>query len=119
MEEIEIWFKNGLSFSCTGCGNCCTGADGYVFLSRADVENLAASFEMPIPNFLRKYTRLVNGDVALLDRPGSGDCIFLKEKRCSVYEARPVQCKTFPWWIQNLRQPSDWQEAARHCEGIN
>lgn len=115
----EIWFKDGLSFHCTGCGKCCTGADGCVFLSHLDVENLARRFEMPIPNFLRKYTRLINGEVALLDRVGSGDCIFLKDNRCSVYEDRPIQCRTFPWWIQNLRKPSDWEEAALHCEGIN
>lgn len=115
----EIWFKEGLKFRCTGCGKCCTGSDGYVFLSRQDVEKLAERFEMPIPNFLRKYTRLVSGEVALLDRVGTGDCIFLEEKRCSVYKDRPVQCQTYPWWIQNLRKPSDWEEAALHCEGIN
>lgn len=119
MEEIEMWFKEGLSFKCTGCGQCCTGSPGYVFLSESDVEKLAEHFSMSIPEFLRKYTRLVDGGSALLDRPGSEDCIFLKNKQCSVYEDRPVQCRTFPWWVQNLRKPEDWQEAAERCEGIN
>lgn len=32
--------------------------------------------------------------------------------------ARPTQCRTFPWWPQNLISDYDWQLAARECEGI-
>lgn len=121
MDEVDKapWFENGLRFKCTGCGKCCTGSSGYVFLSQRDIETLAAHFKLEIPAFLKKYTRLVDGQSALLDRPGSEDCLFLKDKQCAVYESRPLQCKTFPWWIYHLREPSDWEEAAARCEGIN
>lgn len=113
------WFKEGLRFQCTGCGKCCTGSPGYVFLSLQDLERLAAHFGLSAEDFAQKYTRLVDGQYALIDRPESFDCIFLQEKKCTVYEARPVQCKTFPWWIQNLKDKSDWKEAQAHCEGIS
>lgn len=119
MEEITVWFQEGLRFTCTGCGKCCTGSPGYVFLSEQDIEALALRLQLSSVDFLRKYTRLVDGQTALLDKPGSEDCIFLKDKRCTVYEDRPLQCKTFPWWIHHLREPSDWEEAAERCEGIN
>jgi len=113
------WFEDGLRFKCTGCGKCCTGSPGYVFLSDTDLEKLSAHFALPLEEFTRKYTRLVDGQYALLDRKGSEDCIFLENNRCNVYESRPVQCKTFPWWIHNLREPEDWVEAGERCEGIN
>lgn len=113
------WFDDGLRFKCTGCGKCCTASPGYVFLSKPDIEQLAKHFSKTEEEFMREKVRLVDGQYALLDRPGSGDCIFLKDHKCSVYEARPVQCRTFPWWIQNLREPKDWEDAAKHCEGIN
>jgi hypothetical protein len=69
--------------------------------------------------FKRRYTRIVEGQLCLVDLPGSADCVFLKEKRCSVYESRPVQCRTFPWWLHNLQTPKQWKEAAKDCEGIN
>lgn len=119
MEDLAVWFKEGLRFMCTGCGQCCTGEPGYVYLSATDIENLANHLQLSPAEFIRKYTRLVEGQLALLDRPGSGDCIFLDQKRCTVYEGRPVQCKTFPWWLHHLREPSDWEEAALRCEGIN
>ncbi|MBX7067731.1 MAG: YkgJ family cysteine cluster protein [Parachlamydiales bacterium] len=121
MEEVVAapWFDDGLRFKCTGCGKCCTGSPGYVFLSRPDIERLAAHFSMKEEEFMRQKVRYVDEHYALLDKPGSGDCIFLENNKCSVYEARPVQCRTFPWWIQNLRDEKDWEEAGKRCEGIN
>ena len=119
MDQLEPWFKEGLRFKCTGCGKCCSGSPGYVFLSERDISTLAAHFKLPENDFLKKYTRLVDGQAALLDRPGSEDCLFLKDNQCSVYEKRPLQCQTFPWWIHHLRDPKDWEEAAERCEGIN
>jgi Fe-S-cluster containining protein len=115
----EPWFAEGLRFGCTGCGKCCTGSPGYVYLSLQDLERLAAHFKIAQEEFTKKYTRLVDDQYALLDRPGSDDCLFLQNNQCTIYEARPTQCRTFPWWIHNLRGPEDWEEAAKRCEGIN
>lgn len=113
------WFAKGLRFKCTGCGKCCTGPSGYVFLSETDLHNLATHFSLTPKEFAKKYTRLVGDQYALLDRKGSDQCIFLEDNRCTVYGARPTQCRTFPWWIHNIKEASDWEEAATHCEGIN
>jgi Fe-S-cluster containining protein len=117
--EEKPWFQEGLKFKCTGCGKCCTGAPGYVYLSNTDIKNLSEHFKMSSEDFCKKYTRLVDGIHALLDRAPTYDCIFLENSKCSVYESRPVQCRTFPWWVGNLRTPADWEEAATHCEGID
>lgn len=123
MDEIapqnEPWFHAGLRFKCTGCGRCCTGSPGYAFLSELDMERLSAHFSLSVQEFAKKYTRLVEGLYALLEKPTFGDCIFLENNRCTVYEVRPIQCQTFPWWIHNLRDPEDWKEASEKCEGIN
>jgi hypothetical protein len=113
------WFSDGLKFKCTGCGKCCTGSDGYVYLSSKDVDNLSTHLNLPPKEFTKTYTRFIRGDYALKDQPKSGDCIFLKNNQCSVYESRPIQCRTFPWWVQNIRGPEEWEAAATHCEGIN
>ncbi|MBI3508037.1 MAG: YkgJ family cysteine cluster protein [Chlamydiia bacterium] len=118
--EIEKrWFEPGLRFQCTGCGQCCTSTSpSYVYLSEQDVDHLSHYFGLKREAFLKKYTRY-DGQYSLLDKPNTYDCIFLKEKRCTVYEARPVQCRTFPWWPYNIGDEKQWQEAAVRCEGIN
>jgi Fe-S-cluster containining protein len=117
--EEPPWFAAGLRFKCTGCGKCCTGSSGSVYLSQSDLERLAAHFRQPVGAFVRRYTRLNHGRRALIDQPGAGDCVFLKGKACTVYDARPTQCRTYPWWFGNLRDPESWLEAAEVCEGID
>ena len=117
--EEKPWFHPGLRFKCTGCGQCCTGSPGYVYLSEPDIEALSAHLSISIEEFQKKYTRLVDNSYALLEDSQNYDCVFLKDNKCSVYEARPVQCRTFPWWLNHLRDVADWKEAGKRCEGIN
>ncbi|WP_171190083.1 YkgJ family cysteine cluster protein, partial [Alienimonas chondri] len=57
-----------------------------------------------------KHTRLVGGRMSLRER-ANGDCTFLDPdtRKCTVYAARPVQCRTWPFWDSNLETPADWE----------
>lgn len=115
----ETWYKAGLAFKCTGCGKCCTGSPGYVWVTHEEIVALADYLKLSLSDFSKLYLRLVNGRYALKEKMPNYDCIFLDGKQCSVYSLRPKQCKTFPWWVQNLETPEDWEMASRRCEGIN
>lgn len=115
----QPWYKKGLRFQCTGCGQCCTGAPGYVWLTLKEAEAMALFLKMPLQEFIQMYTRQVDGELALKEYPRSYDCIFLRDKKCQVYGARPVQCRTFPFWPENVESKKAWEETARRCEGIN
>ncbi len=112
------WYAQGLRFTCTGCGACCTGA-GRVWVSVEDIERLAAALRLSLPDFVEEHLDREGGRWALKERPETGDCGFLRDRRCAVYEARPRQCRTFPWWPTTLRDEGAWGEAARACEGVN
>jgi len=115
----EPWYKEGLSFKCTGCGACCTGSPGYTWVSEAEIATLAAHLNLTVKEFGRKYLRYVEDRYSLLEDPLTYDCIFLKDNRCSVYQHRPTQCRTFPYWPSTLYTKEAWLEAAKFCEGIN
>ena len=53
MDE-KPWFEKGLRFECTQCGNCCTGAPGYVWVNREEIAALAKSFSMSVASFEEK-----------------------------------------------------------------
>ena len=121
--EERPWFAGGLSFECTQCGNCCSGpGTGFVWVSESEIQNLAEALGMgnDIDAFERKFTRRVGIKTSLVEY-SDGDCIFLdKETRgCSVYQARPTQCRTWPFWHSNLDSPKSWSKAARDCPGCN
>lgn len=114
----EVWYKDGLKFKCTGCGKCCTGSPGVVWVTEQEIEKMAAFLKLNFKDFTKRYIRTVNGRLALVELRKNYDCIFLKDNKCSLYEVRPKQCRTFPWWAHNLTSEKDWQEAALYCEGI-
>ncbi len=115
----EKWYKDGLRFKCTGCGGCCTGAPGYIWVTEKEIAQIALSLEMTPGAFLSKYVRTIDGRYSLLEKDAPYDCIFLKEHRCEIYKVRPRQCRTFPWWEQNLESRESWENTARSCPGIN
>lgn len=113
------WIKDGLFFKCTGCGKCCTGSPGYVFLAPRDLTLLANHVHLSEEEFIKHYTHVVEDQLSLIDSQGTDACIFLKDNKCSVYESRPIQCRTFPWWAYHLENKKSWERAGIDCEGIN
>jgi Fe-S-cluster containining protein len=113
----ERWYRDGLSFQCTRCGNCCTGAPGYVWVRADEVARLAQHLGMERQAFSRRYVRRVGNRYSLIEKPG-GDCIFWsKEAGCTVYEARPIQCRTWPFWPENVETKEDWERTREGCPG--
>ena len=113
------WYSEGLAFHCTQCGDCCTGAPGFVWVNNAEIQELAAEVGEPdIELFERLYVRKVGIRKSLKEFP-NGDCVFFdsQTRKCAVYNARPRQCRTWPFWDSNLRSPQAWQETCDICPG--
>lgn len=114
----EVWFSDGLRFECTRCGNCCTGEPGYVWLNEAETAALAAACGETLERFIDIYCRPV-GTRRSLRELDDGSCVFYRPGvGCTVYEHRPRQCRTWPFWDSNLDTPTDWAETSRGCPGI-
>jgi Fe-S-cluster containining protein len=119
---MKPWYKDGLRFKCTGCGQCCTGSPGYVWVSPSEAEAIAKKLNISIEEFVKRYTRRVGNRLSLIEKRQENnnyDCVFLQGKRCTIYDARPKQCRTYPWWSENVQTPEDWKEEGVRCEGIN
>lgn len=116
----EPWYKDGLRFTCTGCGKCCTGNPGYVWVTVEEMGAMAKVLGISIDEFKRKYIRQRDNRYSLVEmKHRNYDCVFLRDNKCLVYQARPNQCRTFPWWKENLHCKESWEIASRSCEGIN
>jgi Fe-S-cluster containining protein len=112
------WYEQGLRFQCQGCGDCCRGPGGYVWVNAAEAREIAEALAMDANDFGGKFLRRTPTGLALVDS-GSGDCPFLDDSGgCVIYRNRPVQCKTWPWWRENLTSPEAWEVAARRCPGM-
>jgi Fe-S-cluster containining protein len=112
------WYRDGLQFECTGCGDCCSGAPGYVWVDEAEIVALADEMQMTPEDFERKFVRQEREGKSLIEYP-DGDCIFLdpQSRKCTVYQARPIQCRTWPFWDSNLKRKKDWVATCTVCPG--
>ena len=113
------WYQAGLRFECSQCGDCCTGAPGFVWVNKAEIAELARQTgEENVSVFEEKYVRQV-GIRKSLKEFANGDCVFFdgEERTCKVYDARPRQCRTWPFWDSNLKSPADWERTCQICPG--
>jgi hypothetical protein len=114
---MEKWYAEGLRFGCRSCGRCCGEAPGYVWLDDRELAEIAAFVGRPVAEFLQLYVQTLWRGKSLREKENY-DCILLDGGRCLVYEVRPLQCRIWPFWPDNLRTPEAWQAAGRRCPGI-
>ena len=113
----DPWYADGLNFTCTRCGNCCTGEPGFVWVTDEEIAALATLRGEPLEQLAGLYTRAVPRGRTLREK-ANGDCVFYdKAIGCTVYEARPRQCRTWPFWESNLATPAAWQRTQDVCPG--
>lgn len=112
------WYRDGLQFECTGCGACCSGEPGYVWVNSQEIVDMAAALDIAPSEFRRRFVRRVGNRMSLVEYP-DGDCIFLdpETRKCLVYQARPVQCRSWPFWSSNLSSPQAWEATCKTCPG--
>jgi Fe-S-cluster containining protein len=117
----------GLRFSCTMCGNCCSGPPGYVSFTEEEAAAMAARLGVTLERFMDEYTHDTMAGRSLKEVPSTCglDCIFLDRTTipgraiCGVYEDRPAQCRTWPFWDSNLKTEKHWKRAGQTCPGLN
>ncbi len=134
---LDPWYAAGLKFTCQQCGNCCTGAPGYVWISDVEIARLAEHLKLSEREVIRQYCRKVGQRYTLKEirnAAGQYDCVFLHEEKsakgkdgevkytrrsCSIYTVRPLQCRTWPFWDTLIASEEAWNEAGKRCHGIN
>ena len=117
--KSEKWWSEGVRFECQGSGRCCVSRDSYglVYLTLEDRRRLAAELQLSLRDFTRQYCKR---DMSLyyLDDRGSKNCIFLRGKQCGVYNGRPTQCRTWPFWPEVMNARTWKKEVSAFCPGI-
>jgi len=112
-----------LGFKCELCARCCTKEfNDHVFLLDSDLAIIKeidpdAITPAPYPEFCDQEGRFYVSGYGLKANP-DGSCIFLENKRCKIYENRPLICRVYPHMLHREADESgnvDW----RQISGLN
>lgn len=106
-----------LRFNCQrGCTRCCDRA-GFVYLTERDLIRAARHLRLSADEFERRYVYRTR-HLRRLRIPRERQCEFLTPTGCSIHEAKPTQCRLFPFWPELIETRAAWRKAARECPGI-
>lgn len=99
-KDFEFGFDDT---ACARCGGkCCTGERGNIFADKAELERIRAFFGLEKAEFDKLYLRKVGLRLSFkeFEFEGGFACVFFdtKERKCGIYEFRPKQCRSFPFW---------------------
>ena len=117
--------KEGFDFAfdiraCESCeGNCCIGESGYVWVNPKEIDAIASYLQLSTEDFKKAHLRKVSYRYSLkeVEIKESYVCDFfdLEKKQCRIYEVRPSQCRSFPFW-DYFKQHQE--EVEKECPGI-
>lgn len=116
------WYSGGLRFECQrGCVKCCIGSsDTYVYVTEDEIVEIAHELGIDPVLFRGMFTRPYGGGRTLTST-SMGECVLLNISTggCGVYNARPTQCRTYPFWTECVSSKAAWKNEAADCPGIN
>ena len=102
IEKEDYNYKFDVSACSTCQGRCCTGESGYIYVTKVEIQNISSLLGLEIKDFMQQYLFKKGYKYSLKERMfgDSHECIFYNRESngCGVYEARPLQCRTFPFW---------------------
>jgi len=108
------------SSACATCeGRCCTGESGYIFVTKTEIQKIAAILNLSVNEFGVKYLYKKAYKYSIKENKvgNSYECVFYDSATngCKIYEERPLQCRTFPFWDYYKSRVDELKE---ECPGI-
>lgn len=106
--------------ACATCeGRCCTGESGYIYVTKNEITKIAEVLKMDVNDFRVKYLYQKGYKYSIKENKynDSYECVFYDRESngCRIYNARPNQCKTFPFWDYYKTRVD---ELKKECPGI-
>jgi Fe-S-cluster containining protein len=94
-------------------------SEGVVRVSREEATAIAALLGIGERWFRRRYLVAIDDGWRGIRLQKDGSCPFLgPDMLCKVYEARPLQCRLYPYWPELVMSGQGWHNEAKRCEGI-
>jgi Fe-S-cluster containining protein len=115
--DIQWWEKKPVRFECQpDCFKCCA-KPGFVYMNQKDVRQAAEFLNLSQKRFKSEFLKK-QYDMWYIEVEDDNPCPFLTFEGCAIHEAKPVQCKTYPFWRENMETPKHWELTASFCPGI-
>ena len=112
------WEKEPLRFECQpDCFKCCT-KPGIVYFDTAAIKNAARITKISIERFKKEFLKFDDGQW-MHEVENGKPCSFLTPQGCAIHYGKPLQCRVYPFWHENMTSKSMWKLVGAFCPGID
>lgn len=100
-DKMKIGPDTPFKFHCTQCGKCCINRED-IMLNPFDLFRASKELEMTPQDFVKTYCDTYLGEtsripiVRIQPRGTIKRCPLLKDRKCSIHNAKPTVCALFP-----------------------
>ncbi len=126
MKDCETYIqREGFEFgfdpsACVDCpGHCCRGESGNIWVNQQEIFQMCNLLKINTIDFIQKYLNRISNRFSIKERFEAPEfqCVFFEdiECQCSIYGARPLQCRQYPFW-EPFRRHKD--QVVKECPGI-
>lgn len=101
LDKLVIGLDDTFHFHCDQCGKCCINRED-ILMSPRDMYNAAKELGMSVKEFFEQYCETYIGSssriplVRLVPKGSIKRCRLLKDRKCSIHNAKPTVCAMFP-----------------------
>jgi Fe-S-cluster containining protein len=99
-EEILFLYPMMAKWGCLRCGNCCRDVIGHerrILLTENDLKRIK-----DVTGLDDFFDETGEEPFKAIMKKKNGDCIFLREEECSIYDSRALLCRMYPFWIEKI-----------------
>ncbi|MFQ5449359.1 MAG: YkgJ family cysteine cluster protein [Nitrospinaceae bacterium] len=112
------WEKEPLRFECQpDCFKCCC-KPGFVYFDREDIREISKYLNCTPSEFKSTYLKRDDGDW-VIEVENDAPCTFLTCEGCSIHPSKPKQCRSYPFWKENLDSKNIWRLLGGFCPGVD
>ncbi len=122
MSNHRFYVNQPVRFQCSGCGDCCSGDPDthFIELLAGEAERIREYLQLSKTVFQRDHIVSIADIGKGIRINEQGRCSLLgADNRCQVYQVRPLQCRSYPFWPEIMHSLDTWRAEANHCEGIH
>ena len=114
-------YPPAVHFQCTKCGKCCGDTKQktrHILLLKTEAEQIATATSQPTSQFTAKIKDKAPYSYEM-KKTKDGKCVFLENNRCTIYSARPLICRFYPFELKIAHSGKHTFLYTLECSGIN
>ena len=114
-------YPRNVRYFCMKCATCCGDTetrDRHILLLKPEAERIVDATAKRVEEFAHKLEGHAPYVYEMMKTVNEGKCVFLKNKRCTIYALRPLVCRFYPFELKTAEAGKHEFFYTSECRGI-